>query len=248
VPLVEALLRWRLPDGRLASPDDFLTVAEDSGLIVEISDWVLRSAVAAAARWRRGGWTDVRVAINVSPRQVAAPDFAMRLVGLLDEAGLPPGCIEIELTEHVLQTGEGTIDTLRALRTRGIGIALDDFGTGYSTLASLEQLPFTRVKLDRSLIARIDTADRSLAIAQTIIELCRRLGLEITAEGVERVEQLAILARVPGMHVQGYLLSRPLSEDAVRREIANLPARMQALNLAPAITATSSRGKRVASA
>jgi diguanylate cyclase (GGDEF)-like protein len=248
VPLVEALLRWRLPDGRLASPGDFLTVAEDSGLIVEISDWVLQSAIAAAARWRYGGWTDVRVAINVSPRQVAAPDFATRLVGLLEGAGLPPGCIEIELTEHVLQTGEATIDTLRALRSRGIGIALDDFGTGYSTLASLEQLPFTRVKLDRSLVARIDTADRSLAIAQTIIELCRRLGLEITAEGVERVEQFAILARASGMHVQGYLLSPPVSADAVRREIANLPARMEALRLAPGITASTRRGKRVASA
>jgi len=248
VPLVEALLRWRLPDGRLASADDFLTVAEDSGLIVEISDWVLRSAIAAAARWRHGGWTDVRVAINVSPRQVAAPDFATRLVGLLDEAGLPPGCIEIELTEHVLQTGEATIDTLRALRSRGIGIALDDFGTGYSTLASLEQLPFTRVKLDRSLVARIDTADRSLAIAQAIIELCRRLGLEITAEGVERVEQLTILARASGMHVQGYLLSRPMSADAVRREIANLPARMEALRLVPAVAASPPRGRRAASA
>jgi len=248
VPLVEALLRWRLPDGRLASPSDFLTVAEDSGLIVEISDWVLRSAIAAAARWRHDGWTDVRVAINVSPRQVAAPDFATRLVGLLDEAGLPPSCIEIELTEHVLQTGEATIDTLRTLRGRGIGIALDDFGTGYSTLASLEQLPFTRVKLDRSLVARIDTADRSLAIAQTIIELCRRLGLEITAEGVERVEQFDILARASGMHVQGYLLSRPLPADAVRREIAVLPARMKALRLAPAIAASPPRGRRAASA
>jgi EAL domain-containing protein (putative c-di-GMP-specific phosphodiesterase class I) len=215
---------------------------------VEISDWVLQSAIAAAAQWRQGGWTDVRVAINVSPRQVAAPDFATRVVGLLDEAGLPPSCIEIELTEQVLQTGEATIDTLRALRSRGIGIALDDFGTGYSTLASLEQLPFTRVKLDRSLIARIDTADRSLAIAQTIIELCRRLGLEITAEGVERVEQFAILARSSGMHVQGYLLSRPVSADAVRREIANLPARMEALRLAPETTASAPRGRRVASA
>jgi EAL domain-containing protein (putative c-di-GMP-specific phosphodiesterase class I) len=248
VPLVEALLRWRLPDGRLASPVDFLQVAEDSGLIVEISDWVLRSAVAATARWRREGWSDVRVAINVSPRQVAAPDFSARLIGLLDQAGLPPTCIEIELTEHVLQTGEGTIDTLRALRSRGIGIALDDFGTGYSTLASLEQLPFTRVKLDRSLVARIDSADRSMAIAQTIIDLCRRLGLEITAEGVERVEQLDILARASGMHVQGYLLAPPLSADAVRGEIAIIPARMRSLLLAPGTPACQPRGKRAASA
>ena len=238
VPLVEALLRWRLPDGRLASPVDFLEVAEDSGLIVEISDWVLRSAIAAAAEWRRDGWRDLRVAVNVSPRQVAAPGFAERLLGLVDAAGLSPGSIEIELTEHVLQTGEATIDTLRTLRSHGIGIALDDFGTGYSTLASLEQLPFTRVKLDRSLVARIDTVDRSLAIAQTIIDLCRRLGLEVTAEGVERVEQLDILARAPGIHVQGYLLSRPLSADRLRREVEALPARMQTLLLAGEIPAS----------
>ncbi len=238
VPLVEALLRWRLPDGRLASPGDFLEVAEDSGLIVEISDWVLRSAIAAAAEWRRNGWRDLRVAVNVSPRQVAAPGFAERLLGLVEAAGLPPGNIEIELTEHVLQTGEATIDTLRTLRSHGIGIALDDFGTGYSTLASLEQLPFTRVKLDRSLVARIDTVERSLAIAQTIIDLCRRLGLEVTAEGVERVEQLDILARAPGIHVQGYLLSRPLSVDRLRPEIEALPARMQTLLLATEIQAS----------
>jgi diguanylate cyclase (GGDEF)-like protein len=245
VPLVEALLRWRLPDGRLASPDDFLAVAEESGLVVEISDWVLQSAIAAVAGWRRDGWQDLRVAINVSPRQVAAPNFLDRVVELLDSHGLPPGCIEIELTEHVLQTGEATIETLRALRKRGIGIALDDFGTGYSTLASLEQLPFTRVKLDRSLITRIDSADRSLAIAQTIIDLCERLGLEITAEGVERVSQLEILARAPGLYVQGYLLSRPLPLAAVRRELASLPDRLRARFLASG-EPVKPRGRRAA--
>jgi diguanylate cyclase (GGDEF)-like protein len=226
VGLVEALLRWRLPDGRLASPEDFLAVAEDSGLIVEVSDWVLRTAIATASRWHHGTWPAVRIAINVSPRQVAAPGFSRRVAALLREADLPARCIEIELTEHVLQTGESTLATLRELRDLGIGIALDDFGTGYSTLASLEQLPFTRVKLDRSLVARIDSADRSLAIAQTIIDLCVRLGLAITAEGVERLAQLQILGRVPGIFLQGYLLSRPQRADALLQEIEDLPGRM----------------------
>jgi predicted signal transduction protein with EAL and GGDEF domain len=247
VPLVEALLRWRLPDGRLASPGDFLEVAEDSGLIVEISDWVLRSAVDAAAAWRRHGWPDLRVAVNVSPRQVAAPEFAERLLGLIEAAGLPPSAIETELTEHVLQTGEVTIGTLRTLRSHGIGIALDDFGTGYSTLASLEQLPFTRVKLDRSLVARIDTTDRSLAIAQTIIDLCRRLGLDVTAEGVERIEQLDILARAPGIYVQGYLLSPPLPAARLRHEIETLPARMQSLLLSGEASSSLPADRRSAS-
>lgn len=226
VGLVEALLRWRLPDGRLASPEDFLAVAEDSGLIMEISEWVFRTAVATASKWYHGDWPAVRMAINVSPRQIAAPGFPQRVAALLREAELPPRCIEIELTEHVLQTGDSTVATLRELRDLGIGIALDDFGTGYSTLASLEQLPFTRVKLDRSLVARIDSADRSLAIAQTIIDLCMRLGLSITAEGVERPEQLQILARVPGIFLQGYLISRPQRAETLRQDIDDLPRRM----------------------
>jgi EAL domain-containing protein (putative c-di-GMP-specific phosphodiesterase class I) len=185
----------------------------------------------------------VRVAVNVSPRQVAAPGFSSRLVALLQEAGLPPHSIEIELTEEVLQTGEATIETLRELRGRGFGIALDDFGTGYSTLASLEQLPFTRVKLDRSLVARIDSVDRSLAIAQTIIGLCRRLGLDVTAEGVERPLQLDILARGPGIYAQGYLLSPPLPARDLRREVARLPARLETLLARPAEKKPRSAGR-----
>jgi diguanylate cyclase (GGDEF)-like protein len=229
VPLVEALLRWRLPDGRLAGPDDFLAVAEDSGLIVEISDWVLRSAMAAAAEWNHEEGPGLRVAINVSPRQVVSSGFVDRVRGLLQENRLPARCIEFELTEDVLQTGAATIETLHALRELGIGIALDDFGAGYSSLASLEQLPLTRVKLDRSLIARIDQGGRSLAIAQTIIGLCSSLGLEITAEGIERAEQLQPLLAAPAMFLQGYLIARPVPARQLRSEIARLPGRMRAL-------------------
>jgi EAL domain-containing protein (putative c-di-GMP-specific phosphodiesterase class I) len=229
VELVEALLRWRLPDGRLARPEDFLTVAEESGLIVEISDWVLRSAIAAAAEWHHGTWPGVRVAINVSPRQVAAPGFADLVAGLLERARLPSRCIELELTEHVLQTGSEVIDTLEALRRAGVGIALDDFGTGYSSLASLEQLPLTRVKLDRSLVARIDSGGRSLAIAQAIIELCGQLGLAITAEGIERPAQLVPLLGAGSMYLQGYLLARPRAAHQIDAEVAGMPSRVRSL-------------------
>jgi diguanylate cyclase (GGDEF)-like protein len=229
VELVEALLRWRLPDGRLARPEDFLAVAEDSGLIVEISDWVLRSAIAAAAKWHHGTWPGVRVAINVSPRQVAAPGFADLVVDLLARARLPSRCIEIELTEYVLQTGSDVIDTLEALRRAGVGIALDDFGTGYSSLASLERLPLTRVKLDRSLVARIDSGGRSLAIAQAIINLCGKLGFAITAEGIERPAQLSPLLGAASMYLQGYLLARPQTARQIDAEIAAIPLRMKSL-------------------
>ena len=229
--LVEALLRWRLPDGRHVSPADFLAVAEESGLIMNISDWVLRSAVQSAAKWHYGPWPDVRIAVNVSARQLLDPTFVERLQNLLREYQLPSRCIEIELTENVLQTGPATIETLRQLRALGIAIALDDFGTGYSSLASLEQLPLTRVKLDRSLIQSIDTSDRSLAIARAIVGLCGSLGLEVTAEGVERAEQLALLLDYPSICVQGYLICAPVSAEAMPRTVGDMPQQLQSLLL-----------------
>jgi diguanylate cyclase (GGDEF)-like protein len=229
--LVEALLRWRLPDGRHVSPAEFLSVAEESGLIMNISDWVLRSAIQNAAAWYFGPWPEVRVAINVSARQLLDPRFVDRLQGLLTEFRLPPRCIEIELTENVLQTGPATIETLRQLRALDIAIALDDFGTGYSSLASLEQLPLTRVKLDRSLTQSIDASDRSLAIARAIVGLCGSLGLEVTAEGVERTEQLALLLSYPAICLQGYLVCAPVSAAEVPRVVREMPQQLQGLLL-----------------
>jgi diguanylate cyclase (GGDEF)-like protein len=236
--LVEALLRWRTPDGRLLAPDAFLGVAEESGLIMDVTDWVLRTAIAAAAQWYHGAWPDARIAINVSPRQLFDAKFVDRIEDLLAEHQLPPHCIEIELTENLLQTGAQTIAALQRLRACGIAIALDDFGTGYSSFASLEVLPLTRVKLDRSLIASIDTSPQSWAIASSIIGLCRNLGFEITAEGVERQEQLAMLVEHGATHIQGYLLCRPVSHDALAAELDALPERLQSLLLtmpAPAV-------------
>ena len=229
--MVEALLRWRMPDGSFALPGEFLAVAEESGLIMEISDWVLESAIEAAARWHHGAWPEARVAINVSPRQLLDAKFADRVWELLTTYRLPPRCIEIELTETVLQTGPATVAALRNLRAYGIAIALDDFGTGYSTLASLEQLPLTRIKLDRSLIASIDTNTRSAAIARAIIGLCQSLSLEVTAEGVERPEQLGHLLGSHSLSVQGYLLSRPVSRDDLLAVTETMQQHMQSLLL-----------------
>jgi diguanylate cyclase (GGDEF)-like protein len=232
--LVEALIRWRMPDGTLASPGQFLAIAEESGLIMEISDWVLRSAIETAAHWHHGEWPEVRVAINVSPRQLLDNRFSDRVFKLLGEYNLPTRCIEIELTESVLQTGTATIEALHALRAQGLAIALDDFGTGYSSLASVEQLPLTRIKLDRSLIDRVDTSTRSAAIARAIITMCQGLGLEITAEGVERPEQFAMLSNYAGMYLQGYLLSPPVSRDQVINARLEVQRRAQELLLTSA--------------
>jgi len=239
--LVEALIRWRMPDGRLATPDEFLGVAEEAGLIVPISDWVVRSAIEAAAHWHHGAWPDARVAINVSPRQLFDHHFVDRLQELLDQYRLPATCIEIELTESVLQTGPTTIEALRRLRAKGIAIALDDFGTGYSSLSSLEQLPLTRIKLDRSLIAGIDTSARSAAITRAMIGMCQGLGLEITAEGVERPEQFHLLLGNRGMYLQGYLFSPAVSRDELMPLMAQISARAQELVL----TATNIRNAPV---
>jgi diguanylate cyclase (GGDEF)-like protein len=227
--LAEALLRWRLPNGACATAEDFMRVAEDCGLIREIGEWAVQSAIEHAARWHRSGWPGVRIAVNVSSLQLLDGRFVDKVQRLLEIHKLPASCLEIELTENVLQTGSHTIDALRQLRAIGVGIALDDFGTGYSSLVSLEQLPLSRVKLDRSLIASIDTSPRSQAIARAIIALCQSLGLEVTAEGVERREQLSWLLDHPAMYLQGYLLSRPVTGDDLLPVIAAMPARMNSL-------------------
>ncbi|HXS89011.1 MAG TPA: EAL domain-containing protein [Steroidobacteraceae bacterium] len=212
---VEALLRWRQPDGNVIAPADFFEVAEQTGLISDISDWALRSAVEAAAFWQSGPWPRAKVAVNISSQQFLDGHFVERLETLLSRHGLPAECLEIELTENVLQTGPTTIAALHRLRELGVSIALDDFGTGYSSLTSLERLPLTRVKIDRGLIGSLDSSARSPAIVRSIVGLCHSLGLQVTAEGVERPSQLASLLMDRGVQVQGYLVSRPLKATSV---------------------------------
>lgn len=252
--LVEALLRWRLPDGRYASPGEFLAIAEESGLILDISDWVLRTSIETAAHWYHGAWPEARVAINLSSRQLLDARFVDRVTGLLTEHRLPARCIEIELTENVLQTGSATIEVLRQLRSHGVTIALDDFGIGYSSLASLEQLPLTRVKLDRALIASVHTSPRSAAIAKALVGLCHDIGLEVTAEGVECFEQLTLLSDLSPVYLQGFLLARPVPAKQVLSLIAMLPDHLASLlltssgksaNPPPAHETTLIRGRRV---
>jgi diguanylate cyclase (GGDEF)-like protein len=197
VTVLEALLRWRKPGGRIATATEFIHIAEKSGLIHELTGWVLRSATSTVAAWRAAGWRDARVAINVSPPQFFESDFVTHIARDLESAGLPASALELELTETVLQTGSATIEALRRLRELGISIALDDFGIGYSSLTSLEQLPINRVKLDRMLIEGVDSNPRSAAIVRSIVTLCHGLGLEVVAEGVERPTQLEFLSRPP---------------------------------------------------
>ncbi len=230
VLLAEALLRWRLPDRSHVSPAHFLAVAKESGLNSRISDWVLRSAIEKIAQWRAGPWKDARVAINVSASQLMGTRFLDQMQELLSLNAVPAQCIEIELTEDILQTGPSTIAVLQQLRDLGISIALDDFGTGFSTFSSLQQLPLTRVKLDQSLVASIDTDARSAAMARAIISLCSELGLTVTAEGIERTAQLELLLGYGSICCQGYLIAHPLESGAVPGAVAGLPSKLKAIS------------------
>jgi len=222
---VEALLRWRKPDGRVATAAEFIHVAEKTGLIHELTGWILHTAASAAAAWRAQGWHRARVAINVSPPQFFESDFVEHVARTLEVTGLPASALELEITETVFQTGPATIESLRRLRALGVAVALDDFGIGYSSLTSLEQLPITRVKLDRLLVAGVDTNSRSAAIVRSIVALCHGLGLQVVAEGVERSAQLDFLAGCGPIGVQGYLLAHPVEAASAASEAQAASAR-----------------------
>jgi diguanylate cyclase (GGDEF)-like protein len=215
---VEALLRWRKADGRIATANEFIHAAEKTGLIHELTDWVLHSAAATAAAWRAAGWHRACVAINVSAPQFFESDFVEHVARTLEATGLPASALELEITETVFQTGCATIESLRRLRALGVAIALDDFGIGYSSLTSLEQLPISRVKLDRQLVAGVDTNPRSAAIVRSIVALCHGLGLQVVAEGVERTAQLEFLSRCGPISAQGFLLGNAVEANAAAAE------------------------------
>ncbi|HTY49825.1 MAG TPA: EAL domain-containing protein, partial [Steroidobacteraceae bacterium] len=226
---VEALLRWRKGIGQVATAAEFIDIAEESGLMRDITAWALRSATSTVAAWRAMGWASACVAINVSAQQFLEGGFVDSVRSALAAAGLPGDALEIEITETVIQTGSATIEALRQLRDAGVAVALDDFGTGYSSLASLAQLPITRVKLDRSLIQDIDQSPRSAAIARSVIALCHGLGLEAVAEGVERPGQLELLSQCGPLTVQGFLLSPPVDMQLAPHEAEAAAARARAL-------------------
>jgi diguanylate cyclase (GGDEF)-like protein len=226
---LEALLRWRKPDGRIATATEFIHIAEMTGLIHELTDWVLRSATSTVAAWRAQGWHRAAVAINISAPQFLESDFCEHIARALEVTGLPASALELELTETVFQTGPTTVDSLRRLREMGVSIALDDFGIGYSSLTSLEQLPITRVKLDRMLVEGVDSNPRSAAIVRSIVALCHGLGLQVIAEGVERPAQLEFLSHCGPIGVQGYLLAYPVENQDAEKEAHAAAARARSI-------------------
>ena len=214
----EALLRWQPPGGAVVvPPGEFIGVAEDSGLIVPIGDWVLAEALRQAASWQSLG-RRLSISINVSANQLARTLFVDRMRSLVDEVGIDPSLIELEVTERVIIEGAGearrALDDLAAL---GVGIAIDDFGTGYSGLAYLKRLPIDTVKIDQSFVRDLTIDPDDAAIVTAIVAMSKSLDVDVVAEGIETDEQLAELTRLGCRRGQGYLLARPMPADAVVR-------------------------------
>jgi diguanylate cyclase (GGDEF)-like protein len=215
--VVEALLRWTDHELGVITPAEFIPIAESSGQIVEIGTWVLHQACDQARRWLDQGVSWV-VAINMSPVQFAVPGLADQVLQALAERSLPASLLRIEITEGVaIADLPGTREQLRILRDAGIGIALDDFGTGYSSMAMLRGLPITAIKIDKAFIDDIDTDTLSARFVAGVIEAAHSLGLRVTAEGIERPEQVVRLRELGCDSAQGYLIARPAS-------LAELPA------------------------
>jgi len=211
VDSAEALIRWRLPSGDLVPPSDFIPVAESSGIIREITHWVLETAICTVADWHDSGSEDLSIAVNVTPADVQQADFLSWLQARCREHGVAPGYIELELTETMLcDMDRRTTDRLRALRDAGFSIAIDDFGTGYSSLGYLHQLPAHTLKIDKSFIDQIPGDAAGEAVLRAVIKLAREFELEVVAEGIEHQEQLAYLRAAGVDHAQGYCIARPM--------------------------------------
>jgi len=214
---VEALLRWQHPERGLLSPATFILVAEESGLIEPIGQWALRTACQRAKAWLDAGYPPLKVAVNISSRQLIHPrEFARGISRILNATGLDPRFLELEMTESLLvQNAEENIAVLRRLGQDGVRIAVDDFGTGYSSLSYLRQLPIDTLKIDRSFVRDIETDPEDMAIIQAIIAMAHSLSLQVTAEGVETRGQLEALERLGCDEYQGYLFSRPLPAEEI---------------------------------
>jgi diguanylate cyclase len=208
----EALLRWTHPTHGSMSPDKFIPIAEESGLIVPIGLWVLETACAEATKWARS----VRLAVNLSPVQFRQTDLAQQIADILTRSGLPPHRLELEVTESVLITEPGiALKTLNELKSFGIRLALDDFGTGYSSLHYLRSFPFDRLKLDKSFVGASEESDDAASIVRAVVSLGQSLRLSVTAEGVETEGQLALLRSLQCHQVQGFLFGRPIAAEEI---------------------------------
>jgi EAL domain-containing protein (putative c-di-GMP-specific phosphodiesterase class I) len=218
---VEALARWRHPERGCIQPSQFIPVAEQTGLINQLGDWVLRRACAASRRW-----PNIFVSVNLSPVQFRSKGFAERVIRIVGEYDADPRRIELEVTESVLLDEEGgTIEALRMLRGAGFRIALDDFGTGYSSLGYLHRFDVDKIKIDRSFTQSLGQGSKAAAVIKAIVSLGHAMDLTVTAEGVETEVQKNFLHTAGCNEMQGYLFSRALSAEHVTRMLSRAPSK-----------------------
>jgi diguanylate cyclase (GGDEF)-like protein len=214
ITAAEALLRWTDPEGRSVSPGDFVPIAESSGLIVPMGEWVLRTACAQGRAWQDQGLQPIRIAVNLSPRQLRERTLVATTTQILEESGLVPSWLELEITEGALvESDSQALATLDVLSQLGTGLSLDDFGTGYSALSYLRRFPFDRVKVDRSFVVEVATNSDAAALASAIVSMSKSLGLHSLAEGIETEEQAAFFSERGCDEVQGFLIGRPMPAE-----------------------------------
>jgi EAL domain-containing protein (putative c-di-GMP-specific phosphodiesterase class I) len=213
---LEALLRWQHPELGLVPPDRFIRIAENSGLIMPIGEWVLRTACSQARKWQDEGHPPVSVAVNVSAVQFRQEDFCNLIRRVLHETGLAPQYLELELTESLLLTNaDVTFSVLQELKAMGLTLAIDDFGTGYSSFSYLRQFRVSKLKIDRSFVRDVAVNPDDAAITSGIIGMAKSLNLKVIAEGVETEAQMSFLRAHQCDEIQGYYFSKPLPVDKV---------------------------------
>ncbi|MFO1372332.1 MAG: EAL domain-containing protein [Candidatus Competibacteraceae bacterium] len=221
---VEALVRWMNDLLGSVSPLDFIPLAEETGLIIPIGEWVLRTACQQAKVWKLAGIDLARMAVNISVLQFVQPGFTGLVAQILEESDLKPEALELEITESLLMKDpEGALHTLQALKNLGVQLAIDDFGTGYSSLSRLKQLPLDRLKIDKVFVREVNSQPNDAAIATAVIAMAESMGLRVIAEGVENEAQLRFLESKRCNEIQGYYLSRPLPTDAMTTMFHNQP-------------------------
>lgn len=209
---VEALLRWRHPQHGLLTPGDFISVAEETGLIEQLSDWVMERACAQLARWHAQGHHELKLAVNISPQEFNHDTLCARLLKPVRAHGLPSGAVEVEITENLLlDDAERVIGMVRELRRNGLQIAVDDFGTRYSSLNYLRRFAISRIKIDKSFVRDLGVDEGAVSIIHAILGIAKGMGLHVLAEGVENAEQLQMLQGLGCSEMQGYHFSRPLT-------------------------------------
>jgi diguanylate cyclase (GGDEF)-like protein len=215
----EALIRWKHPDLNLVPPQEFIPLAEETGLIVPIGEWVIRTACMQCRSWQEMGVSDISMAVNISGRQFQQPGLVDAIRQALQDSGLNPSCLELELTESLVQSEGNTPDILTQLQAMGVKVGIDDFGVGFSSLSYLRKLPISHIKIDRSFVSGISSHPEDVAITTAITRLGHSLNMRVTAEGVEEADQMELLRTIKCDSVQGYLIGRPAPPDTVMSQL-----------------------------